>query len=286
MEKQLRSDSDKDAAAEPAPQVDAAAPQQAPTPKKQEAVAAAAQVVMAQLSADAPQKQGDEAKPPIAKQPGFFGKVENILKNSGDAAIKDAEKIAGGTKNLATDVAQHLEVIGGEAVGVAELAGLRYPVKTYEAQVDAGLYRGSRLDDETMAGLKAQGIKGVISLCLEHTDDAVLAAKYGLEALNVKILDNSAPTFAQMMEFINFARAHAPSYVHCEAGKGRTGTAVACYRIAVDGWTAEQAIAEGKTFGLSLVNQIAFVKQFAEMIHGADAPVAAPVEQQTAAPPQ
>ena len=138
----------------------------------------------------------------------------------------------------------------------------------YEAQVDAGLFRGSRLDDESMQHLKAQGIKGVVSLCLEHTDDAVLAAKYGIDALNVKILDNSAPTIAQMMEFVDFARGHAPSYVHCEAGEGRTGTAVACYRIAVDGWSADQAIAEAKTFGLSLINQIAFIREFAAHIHG------------------
>jgi protein tyrosine/serine phosphatase len=56
--------------------------------------------------------------------------------------------------------------------------------------------------------------------------------------------------------------------VHCEAGKGRTGTAVACYRIAVDGWTAERAIAEGRTFGLTLVNQINFIEKFAQTIHG------------------
>jgi hypothetical protein len=88
--------------------------------------------------------------------------------------------------------------------------------------------------------------------------------KYGIVALNVKILDNSAPTVAQMNEFIAFARAHPPTYLHCEAGKGRTGTAVACYRIAVDRWTADQAIAEASSFGLSLINQIAFIRQFAQ----------------------
>jgi atypical dual specificity phosphatase len=124
------------------------------------------------------------------------------------------------------------------------------------------------LDDAHMAALKAQGISGVVSLCLEHTDDAVLAAKYGIPALNVKILDNSAPTFEQMMEFIDFARGHAPTYVHCEAGQGRTGTAVACYRIAVDGWTADRAIAEAGTYGLSLINQIAFIRSFAERLQG------------------
>jgi len=78
-------------------------------------------------------------------------------------------------------------------------------------------------------------------------------AKYGIAALHVPILDNSVSTIAQMNQLISFAQAHPPTYVHCEAGKGRTGTALACYRIAVDGWTPDQAIAEAKPFGLSLI---------------------------------
>ncbi len=176
-------------------------------------------------------------------------------------------------------VGQELEVAGAEAVGVAELAGLRYPVKTYEAQVDGGLYRGSRIDEAQMASLKQQGIRGVVNLCKENNDDAANAAKLGLAALHVPILDNSAPTIAQMMEFIDFAKANPPTYVHCEAGEGRTGTAVACYRIAVDGWTAEQAIAEGKGYGLSLINQLAFIQKFAETVRPDDAPAPTPAVQ-------
>lgn len=175
----------------------------------------------------------------------------------------------------AVAVGQQLEVVGGEAVGVAELAGLRYPVTPYHAQVDSGLYRGSRLDDAGMAALAQMGVRGVVNLCLENDDDTKRAAKFGLRSLHVPILDNSAPTLAQMMQFIAFAQANAPTYVHCEAGKGRTGTAVACYRIAVDGWTAEQAIAEGRSYGLTLVNQISFVQRFAESIRGPDAKAAA-----------
>jgi protein tyrosine/serine phosphatase len=34
--------------------------------------------------------------------------------------------------------------------------------------------------------------------------------------------------------------------MHCEAGSRRTGVAVAAYRILVDGWDADRAIAEAK----------------------------------------
>ena len=42
-----------------------------------------------------------------------------------------------------------------------------------------------------------------------------------------------------------------PVFVHCRRGADRTGTAIACYRIAHDHWTNQQALAEAKTFGMS-----------------------------------
>ena len=42
-----------------------------------------------------------------------------------------------------------------------------------------------------------------------------------------------------------------PVFVHCRRGADRTGTAIACYRIAHDHWTNQQALGEAKTFGMS-----------------------------------
>ena len=67
-----------------------------------------------------------------------------------------------------------------------------------------------------------------------------------------------------MKQFLDFATnpKNEPCYVHCEAGVGRTGVAVACYRMAVQGWPPDQAIAEGRKYGLQLPGQIHFVEQF------------------------
>jgi len=194
----------------------------------------------------------------------FGDDVKKEVKDLGKEIKKNGWSPKGVGKDV-KDLGHDLANIGSESIGVAELVGLRYPVSSYESKVTDQLTRGSRIDDAAAYGkLKDQGFKGIVDLTLEGTNDAKYAKAAGLNALNVKILDNSAPTQAQMKQFLDFATdpKNQPTYVHCEAGKGRTGVAVACYRMAVNHFTPEQAIAEGKKLGLVLPNQIEFVQQF------------------------
>jgi hypothetical protein len=177
--------------------------------------------------------------------------VKNVKKNGWSAVGKDL-KNAGAT-------------IGAESIGVAELVGLRYPVSKYEFKMSEGLTRGSRIDDpKGYESLKKQGFKGIVDLTLEGTNDAKGGKAAGLNTLNVKILDNSAPTQKQVKAFLDFATnpKNSPCYVHCEAGKGRTGVASAAYRMAVEGWPPEKAIAEAKKFGCTLPDQVEFLQKF------------------------
>jgi hypothetical protein len=196
----------------------------------------------------------------------FGGDFKTEVKDlKADVKVDVKKGWGAGTAGVLKDTKDGFFDMGAETVGVAELAGLRYPVSAYESKVSDGLTRGSRIDDP--AGydkLKAQGFKGIVDLTLEGTNDAVGGAKAGLNTLNVGILDNSAPTEAQMKQFLDFATdpANSPAYVHCEAGKGRTGVAVASYRMAVQGWPPEVAIAEAKKMGLALPNQIDFLQRF------------------------
>jgi hypothetical protein len=157
-----------------------------------------------------------------------------------------------------------LKVEAAEAVGVLETLGLKYPVTSYERVVSPSLVRGSRIEDKKTGYKKLfdQGIRSIVDLTLEKADDPKLAAAAGLKPLNIPITDNTAPKIEQMVTFLDFVAKNPPCYVHCEAGKGRTGVAVACYRMAVDHWSAEEAISEGKEFGLQLKNQIDFLNNF------------------------
>src|SRR4029077_19151096 len=160
----------------------------------------------------------------------------------------------------AKHIAAKAEDVGAEAIGYAELAGFRYPVTAYQFKVTETLTRGSRLDEAGLADLAKRGFRGVVNLCKEYDDsDKVKAA--GLIPLHLPILDNTAPPVAMMKQFLDFANdpANQPTYVHCEAGKGRTGCAVACYRMGIQAWPADQAVEDGKKFGLQLESQITFL---------------------------
>ena len=193
---------------------------------------------------------------------------ENAGKSLG-TAVKDVvtgkESQAGGAAlNGLKDVGDGFFDGGAEAVGVAELLGARYPVKEYQSKVDDNLTRGSRLTDPEIAQLHTQGYKSVVNLCLENDDDTARAKALGMNSLHLPILDNSAPSEAQVKQFLDFVTnpKNQPAYVHCEAGQGRTGVMCAAYRMAVDGWTPQAAIAEGKQHGLVLPDQIQMLQQF------------------------
>jgi protein tyrosine phosphatase len=59
------------------------------------------------------------------------------------------------------------------------------------------------------------------------------------------------PTDEAVGRFLDVATdpARQPVYVYCKAGVHRTGSLVAVYRIAVDGWTPNDATKEMDAFG-------------------------------------
>lgn len=152
-----------------------------------------------------------------------------------------------------------------KTVGVVELIGVRYPVEHYQSKVSDGLTRGSRLESrKDYEDLKARGFKAIVDLTMEGTNDQKYAKAAGLNTLNIKILDNDAPSMAQMKQFLDFVTKpeNQPAYVHCQAGKGRTGVAVAVYRLAVLHEPLDRVMADAKKFGMSLPGQQEFVQKF------------------------
>jgi hypothetical protein len=155
-----------------------------------------------------------------------------------------------------------------------------YPVTPYTYQVSRLTSRGQRPDPAKLAELAhQQGCRATINLCAEMTegDDPAIAAA-GLAGVlttsHIPITDMETPTVAQVTELLDLLSGAGaePTYVHCEAGRGRTGVAIACYRMAVGGWSVADALREAENFGCSVPKQQAFIEVFGELLAAGSIP--------------
>lgn len=138
----------------------------------------------------------------------------------------------------------------------AQALGSEPSVQNFK-KVHDGLYRGGLPDDEDLAALDALGIKTDVDLMgafptelaqVKHEREA--AAKLGIDFVSIPLPTKEVPA-AMVDQFLAIVRdpARQPVYVHCLHGRDRTGTMISTYRIAVDGLTGEEALAEMRTFG-------------------------------------
>lgn len=106
------------------------------------------------------------------------------------------------------------------------------------------LYRGAQPSKEGMRQLERMGIKTVINLRSFNSDrDELTGTKLQGEHLWVKAWHPEDKEVVKFLQIVTDTNA-MPVFVHCQHGADRTGTMCAIYRIAVQGWTKEQAIEE------------------------------------------
>lgn len=135
------------------------------------------------------------------------------------------------------------------------------------APVGEKLLRGAQPTEEGFRQLKAAGVKTVINLRPEDNREAEVVEKLGMKALYLPLPPLGAPTHAETLSFLKAALdpANGKVFFHCYHGVDRTGTMAAAIRIARDGWTAEQAIAELHAHGFHEAGQkakLAYIQRF------------------------
>ena len=122
-------------------------------------------------------------------------------------------------------------------------------------QVNDKLYRGAQPKMDGLQELVKLGIKTVVNL--RGKGEGVLREEEetrskGLRYFNVPFARAGRPHDSDIdlvLSIINTPE-YQPVFVHCKEGVDRTGTVIAVYRIAHDGWTSEAAKAEANRYGM------------------------------------
>jgi protein tyrosine phosphatase (PTP) superfamily phosphohydrolase (DUF442 family) len=116
-------------------------------------------------------------------------------------------------------------------------------------KVSDDLYRGGHPTAESLARLKALGIRTVVSLRAFNVHRDRLAG-LSLRYVHISFKPNH-PEDEDVVRFLKVLEnpANRPVFVHCKWGTDRCGMMAAVYRIVVQGWTKERALAEMERLG-------------------------------------
>ena len=136
-------------------------------------------------------------------------------------------------------------------------------------RVSARLFRGGRPTREGMAALEQLGVRTIVDLRDRSGIsfvDRKRARAHGIRYHRIPLGKLRGPTRAAMARILRILAdpESGPVYVHCRRGSDRTGTVIACHRIANEGWTAEAAIAEAREFGMIKIEFLkrVFIRRF------------------------
>lgn len=150
----------------------------------------------------------------------------------------------------------------GEIAGSAHPGGFGYSPHNGQQELELNL------------GFFSQaGIGAIVSLSVTPLNEEVLA-RFGLRYLHLPVEDMTAPTIEDVEEFITFARdtrrTAAGTLVHCTAGRGRTGTMLACYLVH-EGCSPAEAVAEVRRCrpgSIETPAQEALIRRYADRLEG------------------
>jgi tyrosine-protein phosphatase SIW14 len=122
------------------------------------------------------------------------------------------------------------------------------------AQVTQKISRGGPPKAAGYETLQKLGIKSILSLSQDTKSvqrEEAWAAAHNVKFYNIPIDLYSRPSDEQAIRFLEICldRANLPIFIHCEDGRDRTGTMIALYRVAVDGWTIKDAYHEARMIG-------------------------------------
>lgn len=126
-------------------------------------------------------------------------------------------------------------------------------------EVTPGLYRGAQPTRAGFESLHRMGIDIVVDLRggseAKREEKEVTAAGMKFVSIPWECSNPKDGYFAKFLALIQ-DNPGKKIFVHCHVGVDRTGMMIASYRMAEQGWTADEALHEMKAFGFSTFHQM------------------------------
>src|SRR5260370_21147365 len=119
------------------------------------------------------------------------------------------------------------------------------------------LYRGAQPKEVGVSELKILGITTIVDLRGEDREKIAwernLAESLGMRFVHIPVSGWSPPTDEHVVQFfpLFLSERGQKVFVHCRFGDDRTGVFIATYRMALEKWSAEQAMKEMYFFGFN-----------------------------------
>lgn len=133
-------------------------------------------------------------------------------------------------------------------------------------RVDDGLFRGAQPSAEGMRSLERMGVRTVVNLRVTGSDrEELLGTQLAYEHISFKPWHPEDEDVGAFLRIVTDP-TRRPVFVHCRHGADRTGMMVAIYRRVVQGWSADDALAEmtegGFDFHPVWQNLLDYVREF------------------------
>jgi len=124
-------------------------------------------------------------------------------------------------------------------------------------EVTPNLYRGGEPSYDGLATLKSLGVDVVVDLRgSANQSEKAEAQEMGMQYISIPS-HCPFPGDEPWAKFLRVVRDNPDKklFVHCRLGDDRTGMAVAAYRMAEQGWSADEAMNEMQTFGFTTLHR-------------------------------
>ncbi|MDR0842954.1 MAG: BamA/TamA family outer membrane protein [Acidobacteriota bacterium] len=141
-------------------------------------------------------------------------------------------------------------------------------------KVNDNYYRGGQPGAKHFSALKAAGIRTIVNLRKNGPkEEEGLARQAGMNYFYLPLSSRKPATPAEVDEFLKIVNDpdNWPVYVHCAAGRHRTGGMTAVYRMTHDGWDADKAFEEMDKYGFYSFPNHGSWKKFVYEYHSATA---------------